>query len=172
MQAIKNTYIITEYVFCSNYGLIRKKTGVKSAKVDEDEHSRRGKYKREPVAENKTDALTVSIVTGIITPPNNWWEMVSSLKGYLIESSLQKKPRRKGLCRTLSITNGSPTSREAMREETKKQNSGYKITSVGLGLPTHDATLRACAKQETKHRILWRRRRRPRQLSGALKCKY
>lgn len=68
--------------------------------------------------------------------------MVSSLRGYLIESSLQKKPRRKGLCCTLSITNGVPTGREAMREKTRK-NTGYKITS------THDATLCDRAKQET-----------------------
>lgn len=46
--------------------------------------------------------------------------MVSSLKGYLIESSLQKNPRWKGLCCTLSITNGIPTSREAMGEKTRK----------------------------------------------------
>lgn len=42
-----------------------------------------------PLAENKPGALTVIIVTGIITPPNNWGEMVSSLYGNLIESSLQ-----------------------------------------------------------------------------------
>lgn len=29
------------------------------------------KYQRENCAENKPDALTVSIVTGIMTPPNN-----------------------------------------------------------------------------------------------------
>lgn len=57
--------------------------------------------------------------------------MVSSLLGYLIESSLQKKPRWKGLCRTVSITNGSPASREAMREKTRgeKKQTGYKIMS-------------------------------------------
>lgn len=59
--------------------------------------------------------------------------MVSSLLGYLIESSLQKKPRRKGLCCTLSITNGSPASREAMREKGKKNKqvtrSCYKVMS-------------------------------------------
>lgn len=69
--------------------------------------------------------------------------MVSSLYGYLIVSSLQKKPRRKGLCFTVRITNGSPASREATREQTKKK-LGYKMMSRELRTPTHNATLTVC----------------------------
>lgn len=75
--------------------------------------------------------------------------MVSSLKGYLIESSLQKNPRWKGLSCTLSITNGIPTSGEAMREK-KKQKTKYRLQGVtGACTPTHDTTVCVCGKQAT-----------------------
>lgn len=45
--------------------------------------------------------------------------MVSSLYGYLIESSLQKNPRSNDLCCIVSIANGSPTSKEKQWEKTE-----------------------------------------------------
>lgn len=63
----------------------------------------------------------------------------------MIESSLQKKPRWKGLCCAVSIANGSPASREAMGEKTRKR---YRLQDhvIGPRAPIHDATLHACAK--------------------------
>lgn len=42
--------------------------------------------------------FTTISVKGIMTPPSSWQGIVSSLSGYLMDSSLQKKPRLKGLC--------------------------------------------------------------------------
>ena len=42
--------------------------------------------------------------------------MVSSLSGYLMDSSLQKKPRLKGLCCGVRMTNGSPTVKRKERD--------------------------------------------------------
>lgn len=46
---------------------------------------------------------------------------MSSFRGYLIESSLQKNPRLKGLCSGVSIANGSPAIiKQAMSSRIKR----------------------------------------------------
>lgn len=77
-KQLKTHTLLQNNVYSSNQGLIEQREG-KSVKVDQDEQQIQTEQEdekievpeRKPLAENKTDALTVSIVTGIITPPNN-----------------------------------------------------------------------------------------------------
>lgn len=59
--------------------------------------------------------------------------MVSSFRGNLIVSSLQKNPLLNGLCLSVSIANGSPTSRRQMREgdrQTKRETTNRSVKKV------------------------------------------